>query len=102
MAAAAVYASLHNCKCDAAPWEPRLQAAVPQQQLTATRICYCCCCQVAYDITTSVAEAVEQMASLIRLTNFQTFTLYEATRPINFKASAEPPAEEHMLLDENR
>lgn len=42
------------------------------------------------------------MASLIRLTNFQTFTLYEATRPINFKASAEPPTEEHMLLDENR
>lgn len=58
--------------------------------------------QVAYDITTSVAEAVEQMANLIRLTNFQTFTLYEATRPINFKMSAEPLPEEHMLLDENR
>lgn len=57
---------------------------------------------MAYDITTSVAEAVEQMADLIRLTNFQTFTLYEATRPINFKMSAEPLPEEHMLLDENR
>jgi hypothetical protein len=34
--------------------------------------------EVAYDITTSVAEAVEQLAGLIRLQNFQTFTLYEA------------------------
>jgi hypothetical protein len=42
------------------------------------------------------------MANLIRLTNFQTFTLYEATRPINFKSTAEPLPEEHMLLDENR
>ena len=58
--------------------------------------------QVAYDITTSVAEAVEQMAALIKLTNYQTFTLYEATRPINFKLSPEPLPEEHMLLDENR
>lgn len=64
------------------------------------------CClidyQVAYDITTSVAEAVEQMAALIKLTNYQTFTLYEANRPINFKMVAEPLPEEHMLLDENR
>lgn len=58
--------------------------------------------QVAYDITSSVAEAVEQMAALIRLTNFQTFTLYEATRSINFKLSAEPLPEEHLVLDENR
>jgi hypothetical protein len=36
--------------------------------------------EVAYDITTSVAEAVEQLAGLIRLQNFQTFTLYEAVR----------------------
>jgi hypothetical protein len=67
----------------------------------ASALC-CCVDQVAYDITTSVGEAVEQMANLIRLTNFQTFTLYEATRPINFKSTAEPLPEEHMLLDENR
>lgn len=42
------------------------------------------------------------MAALIKLTNYQTFTLYEATRPINFKMSPEPMPEEHMLLDENR
>lgn len=42
------------------------------------------------------------MAALIKLANYQTFTLYEATRPINFKMSPEPMPEEHMLLDENR
>jgi hypothetical protein len=58
---------------------------------------------VSYDITTSVAEAVEEMANTIKLVNYQTFTLYEATRPMNFKVPAgEQQPEEHMLLDENR
>jgi hypothetical protein len=58
---------------------------------------------VSYDITTSVAEAVVEMANTIKLDNYQTFTLYEATRPINFKVPAgDTQPEEHMLLDENR
>uniref|UniRef100_A0A383VU44 Kinesin motor domain-containing protein n=1 Tax=Tetradesmus obliquus TaxID=3088 RepID=A0A383VU44_TETOB len=58
--------------------------------------------EVAYDITTSVAEAVEQLAGLIRLQNFQTFTLYEAVRPVNPKLNPEPLPDEHLLLDEHR
>lgn len=58
--------------------------------------------EVAYDITTSVAEAVEQLAGLIRLQNYQTFTLYEAVRPVNPKLNPEPLPDEHLLLDEHR
>lgn len=58
--------------------------------------------EVAYDITTSVAEAVEQLAGLIRLQNYQTFTLYEAVRPVNPKLNPEPMPDEHLLLDEHR
>jgi len=83
---------IHLCVCSG--------SAACQLCLTPCRLYTCL--QVAYDITTSVSEAVEQMAALIKLTNYQTFTLYEATRPINFKMSPEPMPEEHMLLDENR
>jgi hypothetical protein len=59
--------------------------------------------EVAYDITTSIAEAVAQLAGLIQLQNYQTFTLYEAVRAVNTKIlCSDPLAEEHMLLDENR
>lgn len=66
-------------------------------------MCHACLLQVTYDMTTSVAEAVEEMANTIKLVNYQTFTLYEATRPMNFKVPAgDQQPEEHMLLDENR
>eukprot|EP00775_Hariotina_reticulata_P011897 gene11897-12041_t len=58
--------------------------------------------EVAYDITTSISEAVAQLAGLINLQNYQTFTLYEAVRAVNTKVLNDPLAEEHMLLDENR
>lgn len=36
--------------------------------------------ELAYDITTTVLEAVEQLASIIKLQNYQTFTLYECRK----------------------
>ena len=36
--------------------------------------------ELEYDITTSVLEAVEQLAGLIKLQNYATFTLYEAKK----------------------
>lgn len=53
--------------------------------------------EVAYDITTSVAEAVEQLAGLIRLQNFQTFTLYEAVRPASCCDTYMP--QQHRYVD---
>lgn len=36
--------------------------------------------ELEYDITTTVVEAVEQLAGLIKLQNFATFTLYESRK----------------------
>ena len=36
--------------------------------------------ELQYDITTTVAEAVEQLAGCIKLENYSTFTLYESRR----------------------
>jgi len=38
--------------------------------------------EVAYDVATTVAEAVEQIAGIIRLENYQTFALFEARRVV--------------------
>lgn len=37
---------------------------------------------LAYDATTTVSEAVEQIASIIKLQNFSTFTLFESRKAI--------------------
>lgn len=36
--------------------------------------------ELSYDITTTVLEAVEQLANIIKLQNYQTFTLYECRK----------------------
>lgn len=36
--------------------------------------------ELTYDVTTTVLEAVEQLAGIIKLQNYTTFTLYESRR----------------------
>ena len=36
--------------------------------------------ELFYDITTTVSEAVEQLAACIKLENYSTFTLYESRK----------------------
>ena len=36
--------------------------------------------ELEYDVTTTVMEAVEQLAGLIKLQNYATFTLYESRK----------------------
>ena len=36
--------------------------------------------ELTYDVTTNVLEAVEQLAGIIKLQNYTTFTLYESRR----------------------
>lgn len=59
---------------------------------------------LGYDITTSVQEAVEELAKSIDLENFSTFTLYEVRKikredDMNDGTDA---GEEHLALDDNR
>ncbi|PNH02813.1 Kinesin-like calmodulin-binding protein [Tetrabaena socialis] len=70
--------------------------------------------ELTYDVTTTVLEAVEQLASLIKLQNYTTFTLFECRKAVGAKqvrareargmatAGIEPIADEHILLDDNK
>uniref|UniRef100_A0A7S0WQ45 Kinesin motor domain-containing protein n=1 Tax=Chlamydomonas leiostraca TaxID=1034604 RepID=A0A7S0WQ45_9CHLO len=67
--------------------------------------------ELAYDVATTVLEAVEQLAAIIKLQNYSTFTLFECRRMLAKPGSshlgsaggaAEPSADEHLLLDDNK
>lgn len=58
--------------------------------------------ELEYDITTTVLEAVEQLAGVIKLENYNTFTLFESRKQVSVKAGTEPMPDEHILLDDNR
>ena len=57
--------------------------------------------ELKYDITTTVLEAVEQLASIIKLQHYTTFTLFEC-RKLTERAAAEPVQDEHVLLDDHK
>ena len=54
-----------------------------------------------YDITTTVLEAVEQLASIIKLQHYTTFTLFES-RKLTDRPPAEQAPDEHVLLDDHK
>lgn len=54
-----------------------------------------------YDITTTVLEAVEQLAGIIKLHNYTTFTLFES-RNMSERTGPDHPSEEHVLLDDHK
>ncbi|PSC75171.1 kinesin-like calmodulin-binding isoform X1 [Micractinium conductrix] len=58
--------------------------------------------ELAYDASSTVAEAVEALAGQIKLENYQTFSLFAVSKA---KPPTEPGAtayDEHMLMDDNR
>ncbi|KAL3130979.1 hypothetical protein ABBQ38_000302 [Trebouxia sp. C0009 RCD-2024] len=59
--------------------------------------------ELTYDVTTTVLEAVEQLAGIIKLQNYTTFTLYESRRALTSKTDmGGSNPDEHMLLDDNK
>ncbi|CAD7699890.1 unnamed protein product [Ostreobium quekettii] len=58
--------------------------------------------ELSYNITTTVLEAVEQLASIIKLQNYSTFTLFECRKPPGPRGPDDVLADEHMMLDDNR
>lgn len=54
-----------------------------------------------YDITTTVLEAVEQLAGIIKLHNYTTFTLFES-RKMTERSGSDSPIDEHVLLDDHK
>ncbi|KAK9815534.1 hypothetical protein WJX72_005298 [[Myrmecia] bisecta] len=60
--------------------------------------------ELSYDVTTTVLEAVEELAGIIKLQNYTTFTLYECRKALKQMSDGVqgPPPDEHMLLDDNK
>lgn len=58
--------------------------------------------ELTYDITTTVLEAVEQLAKIIKLQNYATFTLFECRKAYKDKVGGEASQDDHVLLDDNK
>eukprot|EP00250_Pteridium_aquilinum_P014170 c21823_g2_i3 orf=1-2091(-) len=58
--------------------------------------------EISYDMTTTVAEAVEALASLMKLSSYGTFSLFESRKTITHSKGADSGNDEHISLDENK
>ncbi|KAK9917170.1 hypothetical protein WJX75_001536 [Coccomyxa subellipsoidea] len=58
--------------------------------------------ELEYDATTTVLEAVEFLAGVIKLQNYQTFTLYECRKVVKPVELGAPLPDEHYIMDDNK
>uniref|UniRef100_A0A7S0R8D5 Kinesin-like protein n=1 Tax=Pyramimonas obovata TaxID=1411642 RepID=A0A7S0R8D5_9CHLO len=60
--------------------------------------------ELLYDITTTVLEAVERLASIIKLQNYHTFSLFECRKYVMPKGlmPGETTPDEHIFLDDHK
>lgn len=57
--------------------------------------------ELTYEMTTTVSEAMKQLADIIKLQNYQTFTLFEC-RKMTGARRTEDTCDEHIMLDDNK
>ncbi|KAL2531193.1 Kinesin-like calmodulin-binding protein [Abeliophyllum distichum] len=58
--------------------------------------------EITYDMTTTVADSVEELAGIIKLSAYSSFSLFECRKAVTGSRSPEPGNEEHIGLDDNR
>ncbi|XP_024363319.1 kinesin-like protein KIN-14I isoform X2 [Physcomitrium patens] len=58
--------------------------------------------EITYDVSTTVADAVEEFASIIKLTSFSTFGLFECRKSVIGSKASDFGNEEHISLDDNK
>ncbi|XP_031488283.1 kinesin-like protein KIN-14I isoform X2 [Nymphaea colorata] len=58
--------------------------------------------EITYDMTTTVADAVEELAGIIKLSAYSTFSLFECRKTVTGSKSADPGNEEYIALDDNK
>ncbi|XP_023767429.1 kinesin-like protein KIN-14E [Lactuca sativa] len=58
--------------------------------------------EIAYDMATTVANAVEELAGIIKLSAYSSFSLYECRKVVTASKSPEPGNEEYIGLDDNK
>nr|XP_043631561.1 kinesin-like protein KIN-14E [Erigeron canadensis]XP_043631562.1 kinesin-like protein KIN-14E [Erigeron canadensis] len=58
--------------------------------------------EIAYDMATTVANAVEELAGIIKLSAYSSFSLFECRKVVTASKSPEPGNEEYIGLDDNK
>ncbi|MCO5554889.1 hypothetical protein L7F22_008427 [Adiantum nelumboides] len=58
--------------------------------------------EISYDISTTVAEAVEELAGIIKLSIFNTFSLFECRKVLAGSKAMDMGSEEYVGLDDNK
>ncbi|XP_057544275.1 kinesin-like protein KIN-14E [Amaranthus tricolor] len=58
--------------------------------------------EITYDMSTTVADAVEELAGIIKLAAFSSFSLFEFRKVVAGSKSSDPGTEEYLGLDENK
>lgn len=58
--------------------------------------------EIAYDMATTVADAVEELAGIIKLSAYSSFSLFECRKIITGSKSPDPGSEEYIGLDDNK
>ncbi|KAL0462662.1 UNVERIFIED_CONTAM: Kinesin-like protein KIN-14E [Sesamum latifolium] len=58
--------------------------------------------EITYDMATTVADAVEELAGVIKLSTYSSFSLFECRKAAVISKSADPGNEEYIGLDDNK
>ncbi|KAI3462271.1 hypothetical protein Pfo_018934 [Paulownia fortunei] len=58
--------------------------------------------EITYDMATTVADAVEELAGIIKLSAYSSFSLFECRKAVVVSKSPDPGNEEYMGLDDNK
>ncbi|CAL5197355.1 unnamed protein product [Lathyrus oleraceus] len=58
--------------------------------------------EITYDMSTTVADAVEELAGLIKLSTYSSFSLFECRKVVTTSKSPDPGNEEYIGLDDNK
>ncbi|XP_021300888.1 kinesin-like protein KIN-14E isoform X1 [Herrania umbratica] len=58
--------------------------------------------EITYDMATTVSDAVEELASIIKLSAYSSFSLFECRKVVTGSKSPDPGNEEYIGLDDNK
>ncbi|XWS42262.1 hypothetical protein CRYUN_Cryun17cG0152800 [Craigia yunnanensis] len=58
--------------------------------------------EITYDMATTVSDAVEELASIIKLSAYSSFSLFESRKVVTGSKSSDPGNEEYIGLDDNK
>ncbi|THU58137.1 hypothetical protein C4D60_Mb03t11010 [Musa balbisiana] len=58
--------------------------------------------EITYDMATTVADAVEELAGIIKLSVYSSFSLFECRKVVNGSKSTDAGNEEYLALDDNK